>query len=287
MRNSIASLVTIMLTTFQLYSQNTTGNLAGRILGPLDEPIPAVNVVCTSPELIGLRGSTSDSTGRFHVEYLPPGLYSIKISRVSYQVVEIRKVSILLGRTTSLGNLHLEERMVVAGEIAVTGARSVLDLTSSMVGGTVVAEEISALPLERNYQAMSLLLPHSTVSQYTGALVYGNPGTGSMSSYPKFERKYAALEASMEKSSSEGPNFMASNVLSRNEGNYAGFANTDAFLQMTPDEIETSGAREQSAVQTRTPQQGDCSASWRIGRHICDGLQSTESPGRVLAGAFY
>jgi hypothetical protein len=124
-------LVVIALTTCQLFSQTTTGELAGRILGPHDERITGVNVVCSSPNLMGLRGATSDNAGRFHVGSLPPGQYNIKISHVSYQGIEITNISILLGKTTSLGPLHLAERTVESGEIAVTAARSPVDLTSS------------------------------------------------------------------------------------------------------------------------------------------------------------
>jgi hypothetical protein len=72
------------------------------------------------------------------------------------------------------------------------------------------------------------------VDPSTGAFAYGNPGTGSLAAYPEFERKYTAMELTLEKSSSEGLSFMASYVLSRNYGNYSGFAQTDGHLQMTP-----------------------------------------------------
>jgi hypothetical protein len=72
------------------------------------------------------------------------------------------------------------------------------------------------------------------VDPSTGAFGYGNPGAGPMAAYPRLERNYAALEFSIEKSTSERLSFMASYVLSRNYGNYTGFAQTDGHLQMTP-----------------------------------------------------
>jgi carboxypeptidase family protein len=166
MRRPIEILFAIVLITCLVQSQTTTGNLGGRILNSQDVPIPGVNVICTSPDLMGMRGSTCDGTGRFYLGSLPPGLYNINISHVAYQGIELRRISILLGETTSLGDIHLAERAVEYGEITVTGNRPVIDLASSQVGETVTADQISALPLERNYQAASLLLPHSNASPY-------------------------------------------------------------------------------------------------------------------------
>ena len=55
-----------------------------------------------------------------------------------------------------------------------------------------------------------------------GTPVYGNPGTGLLDSFPKPIHRYEALELTLQNSGSAKLHFLASYVLSRNWGNYAG-----------------------------------------------------------------
>jgi len=52
--------------------------------------------------------------------------------------------------------------------------------------------------------------------------VIGNPGSGLLDAYPKAKRDYKALVLTLERSGAKHFNFIASYVLSRAEGNYAG-----------------------------------------------------------------
>ena len=65
--------------------------------------------------------------------------------------------------------------------------------------------------------------------KYNSLQVYGNPGSGILSMLPKMERKYLALELSLERFAPTGFNYMISYVLSRNWGNYDGLAETYDF----------------------------------------------------------
>lgn len=56
--------------------------------------------------------------------------------------------------------------------------------------------------------------------------VFGNPGQGDMEKWPKFTRKYTALELTFEKFGKRS-NLLASYVLSRNHGNYPGLYNSE------------------------------------------------------------
>jgi hypothetical protein len=60
-----------------------------------------------------------------------------------------------------------------------------------------------------------------------GDLVYGNPGEGKMSAYPKFTRDYRSLVLTLERWGARSFNFIASYVLSETKGNYPGLFISD------------------------------------------------------------
>ncbi len=63
-------------------------------------------------------------------------------------------------------------------------------------------------------------------AKYGSRDVYGNPGSGMLSSLPKMKREFTALELTLERFSAKSFNFLCSYVLSRNWGNYDGLAET-------------------------------------------------------------
>jgi len=60
-----------------------------------------------------------------------------------------------------------------------------------------------------------------------GDFLYGNPGRGLLSDYPEMRREYRGLVLSLERTGAQRLNFLASYVLSENEGNYPGLYNSD------------------------------------------------------------
>ena len=62
-------------------------------------------------------------------------------------------------------------------------------------------------------------------------IFYGNPGKGRLSDFPKFTREYTALQLSLERYGSNGLNFLASYVWSRNYGNYSGIYDSEHRLE--------------------------------------------------------
>lgn len=63
-------------------------------------------------------------------------------------------------------------------------------------------------------------------AKYNSMQVYGNPGSAPLSMLPKMKREYKAIQLTLERFTPAGINFLTSYVLSRNWGNYDGFAET-------------------------------------------------------------
>jgi hypothetical protein len=61
----------------------------------------------------------------------------------------------------------------------------------------------------------------------TDTWVWGNPGSGELSAFPRMKRNYSALELTFQQRTSNGLSFLASYVLSRSYGNYAGLFDSE------------------------------------------------------------
>ena len=144
---------------------------------PLAAPIPGVNVSIVGPNLIGVRGTTTGDNGLFRVLALPSGYYEVRISHVAFQSKTVAGVRVPLGGTVTLSDLRLNPRALEAAEIVTSGERPLIDITSTSLGENLTNAQLEGLPLERNYQAISKLLPQANESYYgDGVSVAGATG---------------------------------------------------------------------------------------------------------------
>jgi hypothetical protein len=158
-------------------SQQVTGNLEGRTLDSLQQPLDAVNVLVAGPAVQGVHGTSSDAFGYFHIFALPPGSYTVNLSRTGYRQAAYENVAIQLGTTTGLGEIRLQPKTQELPEIVVSVERSSIDPVSTRIGGNLNAEEFRDLPLDRNYRTMITLLPQANQSFLgDGANVAGATG---------------------------------------------------------------------------------------------------------------
>ena len=147
-----------------LFSQSTTGNIEGWILNTNNQPVLSANIIVTSSELQGSRGTPTDDKGYFRISVLPVGTYSIMISHISYQKVKINDALIYLGQTTSLGEIHLVESTIETNEVVVSAGKQVIDTRSTVVGKSLSSKQFAQLPIERNYFHIAELLPNANIS---------------------------------------------------------------------------------------------------------------------------
>lgn len=145
-------------------AQQVTGNLEGRIVESEEHPLDAVTVVVSGPSLQGNRGTTSDETGFFRVLALPPGSYGVKITHVAYHEVIYTDVVISLGKTMTLGEVHLTLKELIMPEVVVNQTRPLIDPRSTALGGNLEFQTFETLPTERSYQSLLALLPQANTS---------------------------------------------------------------------------------------------------------------------------
>ncbi len=145
-------------------AQAVTGSLEGRVLSTQDEPLELVTVTASGPFLQGPRAVTSDASGHFRIQALPPGEYELRLALIGYQPLTIQGAVVELGRTTGLEPVAMSAQPVALEPIAVTAQAISIDPEHTTVGGTLVAADYASLPVDRDYKSLITVLPHANES---------------------------------------------------------------------------------------------------------------------------
>ena len=177
MGKNLLILLLILSFTCILSAQQITGSLEGWILDPEGLPLSAANIVVSSLSLQGTRGTITDEQGYFRLIALPPGIYSLQITHISYQNQIIEDIIVSLGKTISIGKIKMTTGTLETPDIIVRGERAMIDPNSTTLGTNLKSAEFESLPLERNYREITTLLPQANTSPY-GDEVNISGGTG-------------------------------------------------------------------------------------------------------------
>jgi hypothetical protein len=163
-------------------AQQVTGDIQGRIIGPGGQPLADVQVTVAGPSLQGDRGTLSDARGGFRLLALPPGAFTVRLTRIGYRPLVIEQVAVRLGHTTALGEITLPEQATELSPLVVTANRPAIDPLTSSVGTEVSTTVIEQLPVGRDYRSILTLLPQANES-YLGDGVNVAGGTGLENAY--------------------------------------------------------------------------------------------------------
>ncbi len=120
-----------------------TGKLVGKVTDKdTKEPLIGANILLQGTNL----GTATDENGQFIIINIPPDVYSVKVTYVSYETVLIEDVKIIVDQTTQLP-VELSVKSLQVGEVVVTAKSSMIhkDLTSSI--SVISRKEIEALPV--------------------------------------------------------------------------------------------------------------------------------------------
>ena len=120
-----------------------TGKLVGKVTDKnTGEPLIGANILLQNTNL----GAATDENGEFIIINIPPGVYTVKVSYISYETVLVENVKIIVDQTTQLP-VELSIQSVQVGEVVVTAKPSMIhkDLTSSI--SVISRDKIEALPV--------------------------------------------------------------------------------------------------------------------------------------------
>ena len=152
-------------------SQLGTGALAGTVFDPANQVVPGVKVVVTSQSTGQVRETVSGPNGTFQVPVLPPGAYTVRLTKDGFSRYEQSNVNVLVGSTA-----QVQARLAVGAvteTVTVSEQSVVLDTTNSSDVSSVGRREIQDLPINgRRFDQFALLSPGVTRDGRFGLLSY-------------------------------------------------------------------------------------------------------------------
>jgi outer membrane receptor protein involved in Fe transport len=134
-------------------SAQTTGTIDGAIVDENQAALPGVTVEATSPSLQGSKVAVADKGGKFHLVFMPPGVYTIKFTLAGFTGVEQTGIAVELGRAIML---NVQMRSAFKEEVVVSGTTPILDTKSAELGANFTSDQFSKLPVARNYASVTL-----------------------------------------------------------------------------------------------------------------------------------
>ncbi|MGH9534932.1 MAG: carboxypeptidase regulatory-like domain-containing protein [Terriglobales bacterium] len=135
-----------------------TGALGGTVTDPSGAVIPGAEVQVASRATGEARGARSGARGGYLVPLLPPGSYSVTVSKGGFATSTYPSIQIAVTETATL---NIRMRIGTAGQtVSVTAAASPLQTVSSALGRVTGERMIENLPLvSRNYTQILGLSP--------------------------------------------------------------------------------------------------------------------------------
>lgn len=150
-------------------AQAITGSLEGRVVSTENEPIEGAVITASGPFLQGTRSVATDERGRFLLLWLPAGTYTVQLRRMGFGPVAMPGVRVALGTTTSLGEVTLAPQALEMAEVVISGARPVLDLTSTAISAVMDSSFFNAIPTQRAFAQLAELGPFGMPSPFDSA----------------------------------------------------------------------------------------------------------------------
>lgn len=167
-----------------LYSQTSTGTIAGLVTDSSGGTVVGATITLTDKATHSPRTTNSNEAGRYIFVNVNPGIYDLKVTRTGFRQVEVAEQEVLVGQTLTL-DVKLEVgTMAETVEVRVAvGAE--LQTTNATIGTTMSGETLLDLPnLNRDAASLLTFQPNTSPAVNNlpgGSDVYGGQVAGSLS----------------------------------------------------------------------------------------------------------
>lgn len=166
---SLLILFTLICCPTQLFAQSaTTANIFGEVVDvATKKPVDGAIIVVTSPALQGEQTAVSDAKGKYRIDFLPPGIYTVNVTAPTYKSFDLTNVQLLVGRNVKIKVDMLPESFT--GETITVKNRvasSVVDTTNTTTGMTMSKDYMEKVAVGRSFNAISEATPGAQVDRY-------------------------------------------------------------------------------------------------------------------------
>lgn len=134
----------------------TTGRIEGRVTDVDRAPLAGARVTASSPRLQGVGAVVTDQSGRFQINALPPGIYTVEAIFEGFNPLEISQLEVSLDRTITV---EIELTRAFGDVITVFESAPLLDITQSTIGSSFTQESLAQLPTSRTAEGAMALAP--------------------------------------------------------------------------------------------------------------------------------
>src|SRR5262245_43337509 len=163
---------------------STTGSINGKVADSSGGVLPGVTVNATSPSIMGVQSSTTDSGGNYRFPGLAPGTYTLSFELPGFNTLKREGIIISLGFTATI-NVELAVASLQE-TVTVTGESPVIDTSSTRVQQNFKLEALQEIPNSRDLWSLLAVTPGVGMSRIdvggnragtqTGYTAYGFSG---------------------------------------------------------------------------------------------------------------
>lgn len=155
---AVVVLCVLVLGVPQLKAQVTTADLAGHVFDPSGAAVLDAKVTVASGDTGVTRTATTNSSGDFVINLIPPGKYKITIERAGFETAVYESTELNVGDKRTLEVTLKVGSSTVTMEVS--GDLPLIQTGSSEIQGNVTPVEISNLPVvDRNFAGLMTLVP--------------------------------------------------------------------------------------------------------------------------------
>lgn len=130
------------------------GSISGKVVDSnTGDPLFGVNIYVKTT----LTGASTDESGKFLIERIPPGSYDLLVSRIGYKTQIFRNVSVILNREINI-TINLQETAVELDPVIISAEKHPQSMSSSHQDAEVIsAARINKMQYSRLYKSLGTI----------------------------------------------------------------------------------------------------------------------------------
>jgi hypothetical protein len=164
---SFCTLLVLLLAFSSAVAQTNSSSIRGTIKDPQGSVVAGATVSLSNPETGFTRTTTSNESGQFFFETIPPGNYKVDIEAKGFKKAALTEVHAFIAKPTDLDVAMELGNVTETISVTVGAGEAIVNTQDGSLGNNFTSPQISQLPLNaRNVANLLSLQPAVTPSGY-------------------------------------------------------------------------------------------------------------------------